>query len=121
MTLRTLLLLTALALPFAAVAADAPASSLPAAVTQPAPLTLHDLLVAAMNHNLELQAKRLEPKTAAARVEGAKGSFDPVLAAGGNYGSTENTQNQRDFLATGSSARVYDEKNNRYELGISGK
>lgn len=88
-------------------------------------VTVHDLLVAALNTNIELTAKRIDPQIADFRVSGAKGAFDPAFAIGGFKSSSTLPQNQREFLATGSiltnGQRIYQEELTRYEAGFIGK
>lgn len=85
------------------------------------PVTLQDLLVAALNANLELQAKRIDPQIQQFRVTGALGAFDPAFAMGMVSSSIKQPQNQKDFLSTGSIARLYEDETIRYEAGITGK
>ncbi len=85
------------------------------------PVTLQDLLVAALNANLELQAKRIDPQIQQFRVTGAMGAFDPAFAMGLVSSSINQPQNQKDFLATGSVARIYEDETIRYEAGFTGK
>jgi outer membrane protein TolC len=92
----------------------------PAAATG-VPVTLQNLLVAALNANLELQAKRIDPQIQQFRVTGALGAFDPTLAMGAIPSSINQPQNQKDFLSTGSVARLYQDRTIRYEAGLTGK
>jgi outer membrane protein TolC len=87
---------------------------------------LQDLLVAALNTNIELQAKRIDPQIQGFRIDGAKGAFDPAFAMGAFSSITNQPQNQRDFLATGSQTssdpdRLYQDQSIRYEAGFTGK
>ncbi len=85
------------------------------------PISLHELLVAAFNTNLELQAKRLDPQMQQFRLRVASAAFDPAFAVGAFSSTTNQPQNQRDYLATGSIARIYHEDLIRYEAGFEGK
>jgi outer membrane protein TolC len=85
------------------------------------PVALQDLLVAALNANLELQAKRIDPQIQQFRVTGALGAFDPAFAIGAVSSSIIQPQNQKDFLATGSVARIYEDETLRFEAGFTGK
>lgn len=89
--------------------------------TSGTPVQVHDLLVAALNANLELQAKRIDPQIAQNHVTAALGAFDPAFAIGGFASTTNQPQNQKDFLATGSVSRLYQEDLIRYEAGFIGK
>lgn len=86
-----------------------------------APVTLHDLLVSALNNNLELRAKRLDPEAARYRLAAAWGDFEPSFVAGSYVLSGERPQNYRDYLATGSSITIYQEEVIHYEAGFTGK
>ncbi len=84
-------------------------------------VTIHDLIVAALNTNLELQAKRIDPQLQQFKIKEAWGSFDPTFGVAGWYSVTDQPQNQRDFLATGSTSRIYNEHLIHYEAGFTGK
>lgn len=86
-----------------------------------ATLTIHDLIVAALNTNLELQAKRIDPQLAQLKIKESWGAFDPSFGVAGWYSVTDQPQNQRDFLATGSTSRIYNEHLTHYETGFTGK
>ena len=100
-----------------ALAADEATPALPPGAT----LTIHDLIVAALNANLELQAKRIDPQLQQYKINEAWGAFDPSFGVAGWYSVTDQPQNQRDFLATGSTSRIYNEKLIHYETGLTGK
>jgi len=100
-----------------ALAADEAPSTLPPG----AKLTIHDLIVAALNSNLELAAKRIDPQIQQYKVREALGAFDPSFAVAGWYSVTDQPQNQRDYLATGSTSRIYLEHLIHYEAGFTGK
>ena len=85
------------------------------------PVTLHELLVAALNTNLELRAKRLDPEAQKYRLDAAWGEFDPAFVGGSYVLSGERPQNYRDFLATGSTISIYQEEVIHYEAGFTGK
>ena len=100
----------------------APASPAAAATSAPvAPTTLQELLLQALQANLEIQARRIEPQIANDRITGALGTFDPSLSFGGLYESSERALNQKDFLSTGQVSRIYQEKNERYQASIGGR
>lgn len=86
-----------------------------------APVPLHELLVAALNSNIELQAKRIDPQIQQFRVSGAQGAFDPTFAAGAFTSSSTMPQNQQQFLSTGSVSRLFEDETLRYEAGFMGK
>lgn len=99
--------------------APAPAPAVPV-------IALHDLLVSALNANLELQAKRIDPQIQEFRISGAKGAFDPAFAMGAFSSDLNQPQNQRDYLATGQVTsnnpyHLYQEDTIRYEAGFTGK
>lgn len=91
------------------------------AVSPGSVMSVHDLLVSALNANLELQAKRIDPQIQEFRISGAKGAFDPAFAMGAFGSSLNQPQNQKDFLATGSVSRLYQSETIRYEAGFTGK
>ena len=109
-------------LPLLVIAGAARAAVPPAPPPAPdAPLTLHDLVVAALKSNLELNSKRLDPQIQMLEVTAAKGDFDPVFAFGAFSSSSDRPQNEQQFLATGSIARIYQEDLIHYEAGFTGK
>jgi outer membrane protein len=115
-------------LPVLAIAQDAatPAEPAPAAEAAPEVVTVHALIIKALNTNLELRAKRIDPEIQGYRIDGAWGVFDPVLSFGGLYEESSKPQNYRDFLSNGSivvnpQARLYEEENIRLQGGISGR
>ncbi|CAM2895137.1 TolC family protein [Rariglobus hedericola] len=93
---------------------------------KPETVSVHALIVKALNTNLELRAKRIDPEIQGYRVDGAWGAFDPVLSLGGVYEKSSKPQNYRDFLSNGSiivdpKARIFEEENIRLQGGISGR
>ena len=64
-------------------------------------LALHDLIVNALNKNLELKAKRLDPSIQLNRSAAAMGAFDPNWVLGYNFSETERAQNRRESLSAG--------------------
>ena len=101
-------------------ASDTTTYPLPAVATAQV-VTVHDLIVAALNSNLEPQAKRLDPQIQQTHVDAAWGTFDPTLSAGALEEKSSRPQNEQDFLSTGSIARIFNEENVRLQAGISGK
>jgi outer membrane protein len=85
------------------------------------PATLQDLLLQALESNLEIQARRIEPLAFEDRVQGAWGAFDPMLSVGALYEESERALNQRDFLGTGQVSRLYQEENWRYQASVGGR
>ena len=71
--------------------AGAPAAAQAGAT--PRVYTLHDLIVDAFNANLELQAKRIDPKLEVQHVIAAQAAFDPTIALGSSYQYQQNMQN----------------------------
>ena len=110
----------ALALPGLAFSQTVPtttAAKAPAA----APVTLHELVLGALQANLEIQTKRLDTPIQDSRVLAAWGAFDPVLSLSALREQSEREQNQRDFLSTGQVARIFNEADNRYSLALGGR
>lgn len=104
-------------------AASTPAadSAAPSTSSVVAPTTLQDLLLQALQANLEIQARRLEPQISDDRIMGAKGTFDPSLSFGALYEESERALNQRDFLSTGQISRIYQENNERFQASVGGR
>ncbi len=97
-------------------------SSLAASETAPAPvLTLHDLLVNAVNANLELSARRIDPEIQQNRLDGAWGAFEPSWVAGVSYSSSERPQNYVPNAGGGRYAPLYEEEIRRGQTGITGR
>jgi len=84
------------------------------------PASLMDLVVAALNHNLDLRAKRLDPQIDQLRIAEARGAFDPVFTANQLTTHDEHPQNAVQFLSTGQLSLDYHEDIIHYEAGISG-
>ena len=86
------------------------------------PITLQDLIVSAINTNLELSAHRLDPAIQQNRLDGAKASFDPTWVGGYSYSSSERPQNYKpSATATGRYAPLYNEDIVRVQTGLSGR
>lgn len=96
-------------------------SSAPAGEPVVVPTTLHELLLQALESNLEIQTRRIEPLAYQDRIQGALGAFDPVLSIGALYEESERALNQRDFLGTGQVSRLYEEENWRYQASVGGR
>ena len=100
-----------------------------AAEETPAPvnpvLSLHDLIVAAVNTNLELSARRLDPAIQQDRLDGASAAFDPTWVAGYSYSVSQRPQNYNPTTVTGGAtgryAPLYDEWVTRAQTGFSGR
>ncbi len=122
--------------PVALSAQEAEATPAPGTAPEAAPIasaapaasvSVHELLVSALNKNLELQAKRLDPVIQGYRVKGAWGTYDPVVSLGGIYEYSQKPQNFREFQLSGSlsdggsAARLYEEQNIRLQAGLSGR
>jgi outer membrane protein TolC len=105
--------------PPAADTATTPAAD--ATLTAVVPTTLQELLLQALQANLEIQARRLEPQISDDRITGALGAFDPAVSFGGLYETSERALNQRDFLSTGQISRIYQEDNERYQASVGGR
>jgi outer membrane protein len=84
------------------------------------PTTLVDLVVAALNHNLELRAKRLDPQIDQLRIIEAKGAFDPQFNFNQLTTHDQHPQNAVQFLSTGQLSLDYHEDIIHYETGFSG-
>lgn len=101
----------------------------PLFATETAPakvVTLHDLLVEAMNSNLELSAKRIDPEIQALRVRGAMGAFMPNFVAGYSWSSNERpktTQENSSISAIfgGQNEPILREDTVRAQMGITGR
>lgn len=114
------------ALLFATARADAPSPApAPAAQNAERVLTLHDLIVGAMNSNLELSAKRLDPTIQQNRLDAAWGGFEPSWVSGYSFSSSERPQNYNPASVTGGAvgryAPIFEEDVNRWQTGISGR
>lgn len=115
--------LTFASLPLLAAPADKPATPPP---PPSAVVSLHDMLVAALNTNLELRAKRIDPEIQQLRTRAAWGTFDPSFVAGYSWASSERhktTQEQSSLAAIfgGSSDPILREDTVRFQTGITGR
>lgn len=106
--------------PAPAPAAEAPPAAAPAGVKT---VTLHELLVEALNTNLELQAKRLDPVIQANRLSAAWGAFEPNWISGYTYSSTERPQtaSQTTSIFGSGAGSIYQEDVSHVETGITGR
>ena len=84
------------------------------------PTQLLDLIVAALNSNLELKSDRLDPAFAKLRVTEALGAFDPNFNFDFLKTHDEHPQNAVQFLSTGQLSYSYHEDILHYEAGFSG-
>lgn len=89
-------------------------------------ISLHDLLVAALNDNLELRAKRLDPEMQQLRVDAAWGAFEPSLVGGASYVSSERArtfQERTSIFAQlfGATDPVTREDIGRFQAGVAGR
>ncbi len=100
-------------------------SSLARAAEEKSVLSLSDLIVAAINTNLELSARRLDPAIQQNRLDGAKAAFDPTWVAGYSYSYSIRPQNYLPSSVTGGAtgryAPLYEEFINRAQTGFSGR
>jgi outer membrane protein len=121
--IKRLLPLFAFATAFQAFAADAAVeTSSDATATTHAvrSVTLHELLVEAMNTNLELRAKRIDPLIQSNRLMAAWGAFDPNWISGYTHSSTERPQ-PASASSIFSSSTIYQEDVDHVETGLSGR
>lgn len=86
----------------------------------PMPKSLQDLIVAALNSNLELRAKRLDPAFEKLTVDEAMGAFDPQFNFNSLATHDQHPQNTVEFLSTGQISYTYEEDVLHYEAGFSG-
>lgn len=103
-----------------------PQAGQPVAVAKKGPsvLTLHDLIVDAINNNLEIKAKRLDPVIQSNRLLSARGAFDPSWVLGYNFSDSERAQNQREsmmFAGLPGGLPIFKERSLHLESGIAGK
>jgi len=92
----------------------------PSADASPMPTTLIDLIVSALNSNLELQSKRLDPAFDKLRISEAWGAFDPNFNFNSLKTHDEHPQNAVEFLSTGQLSYTYHEDIIHYEAGFTG-
>lgn len=99
----------------------------PTAPDQPVKVvTLHELLVAALNTNLELRAKRIDPEIQQFRMRAALGAFEPNLVGAYSWNSNERpkTSQENSSLSSifgGKSDPILREDTVRSQVGISGR
>lgn len=112
-------------LPLVAIAAEPPV-----AVAEPAQppkaVTLHELLIAALNTNLELRAKRIDPEIQQFRMRAALGAFEPNLVGAYSWSSSERpkTSQENSSLSSifgGKNDPILREDTVRAQTGISGR
>lgn len=84
-------------------------------------LTLHDLLVASLSNNLELEAKRIDPAIQQNRLDGARGAFDPSFVAALSYSDSERPQNYVNNAVGGRFAPIFEETVARGQVGLTGR
>jgi outer membrane protein TolC len=84
-------------------------------------LTLHDLIVGAVNANLELSARRLDPEIQNNRLDGAWAAFEPTWIAGYSYSSSERAQNYVNNALGQRFSPVFEEDISRWQTGIAGR
>lgn len=105
-------------------AAETPAS--PREPNSAPVVTLHDLLVDAMNANLELSAKRIDPQIQQLRMRAAQGAFIPSLVGGYSWLSSERPKTVQESSSIGSifggkSEPILREDTVRSQIGITGR
>ena len=88
--------------------------------------SLHDLLVAALNTNLELQAKRIDPEIQDLRVEASEGEFMPNALVAGSYSSSERQKTAQEQSSVssifgGTNDPIQRDDNGRLQVGIGGR
>ena len=93
---------------------------IPGGTEAPMPTTLQDLIIAALNANIGLQAKRLDPAFEKMRISEAWGAFDPNFSFNTLATHDEHPQNAVEFLSTGQISYTYEEDIIHYEAGITG-
>ncbi|WP_324726002.1 TolC family protein [Actomonas aquatica] len=97
-----------------------------AADSSAAAYSLHDLLVAALNTNLELRAKRIDPILQDLQVDAAWGEFMPNAVIAGNYSSTERPKTSQELSSLGSifggeDDPILNDDLGRLQVGLTGK
>lgn len=105
-------------------AAETPAS--PQEPNSASVVTLHDLLVDAMNANLELSAKRIDPQIQQLRMRAAQGAFMPNLVGGYSWLSSERPKTVQESSSIGAifggkSEPILREDTVRAQVGITGR
>ncbi len=100
-------------------------TSLTAAEATGPVVTLHDLLVGAINTNLELRARQIDPEIQQYRLDAAWGAFEPMAVAGASISSAERPQNYDSTTVTGGAtgryAPIWTEDVRRIQGGFTGK
>ena len=94
--------------------------AIPGGPDAPMPTSLQDLIVAALNTNLELRAKRLDPAFDKLTIDEAYGAFDPQFNFNSLATHDQHPQNAVEFLSTGQLSYTYEEDVIHYEAGFSG-
>jgi len=97
-----------------------PPVAAPSRPDAPMPTSLQDLIVAALNTNLELRAKRLDPAFNKLTIDEAMGAFDPMFNFSSLATHDEHPQNSVEFLSTGQLSYTYEEDVLHYQAGFSG-
>ncbi|GAB5561237.1 MAG: TolC family protein [Synoicihabitans sp.] len=96
------------------------------AETGTASYSLHDLLVAAMNTNLELAAKRIDPQLQEEEIKAAYGEFIPNAVAVATYASTERPKTSQELSSLGSifggeNDPILNDDLGRMQVGLTGR
>jgi len=83
-------------------------------------MSLQDCIQEALQHNLDIQVQRYNPRIALYNLRAAYGGFDPTLSASGvhNYNVTPSTFNPYSATTNVTPSRVSDE--NSFNSGING-
>ncbi len=89
-------------------------------------VSLHELLVAAMNTNLELRAKRIDPEIQNLRTTAAWGAFMPTYVAGYSWSSNERPKTSQEnssisAIFGGTSDPILREDTVHAQTGLTGK
>ncbi|HEY0944750.1 MAG TPA: TolC family protein [Opitutaceae bacterium] len=120
---KRLLSMLALALGSTASAAEpvsSPPPADPAASTRS--VTLHDLLVEALNTNLELRAKRIDPAIQENRLTAAWGAFEPNWVASYSFSTSERPQTASVTTSIfGGTGSLYQDQVDHFETGVTGR
>ncbi len=106
-------------------AAETPANTAAEPNTAPV-VTLHDLLVDAMNANLELSAKRIDPQIQQLRMRAAVGAFMPSFVGGYTWLSSERPKTVQESSSLGSifggkNEPILREDTVRSQIGLTGR
>src|SRR5574343_456235 len=89
-------------------------------------VTLHELLVEALSSNLELTAKRIDPKIQQDRLRGAQGAFMPNFVAGYSWLSSERPKTVQENSSVGAifggkNEPILREDTVRGQVGLNGR